>query len=140
MPRSRAKQLLTIAMSMPMSMTFEEIELARLRFDGVVRFEFTDEIDSPALQRLGRSQWEEHGRSLRYAFDGRKAMLLALSLFAVFMVLARDPVLSEVHHLRRVNRAWCARHALATIIISTMLASHRSTRSPHDILGGPIIT
>ena len=37
--------LLTIVMSMPMSMTFEEIELARLRFDGVVRFEFTDEID-----------------------------------------------------------------------------------------------
>ena len=63
--------LLTIVMSMPMSMTFEEIELARLRFDGVVRFEFTDEIDYDRRYNDWKGvTGQEHGRGLR-ALDGR---------------------------------------------------------------------
>ena len=118
--------LLTIVMSMPMSMTFEEIELARLRFDGVVRFEFTDEIDYDRRY----NDWDGvTGKSMvvLYArWTVAAAMLLALSLFAVFMVLGLcDLVLSEVHHLHRVNRAWWRwmRYVLVTIIIFTMLGS-----------------
>ena len=118
--------LLTIVMSMPMSMTFEEIELARLRFDGVVRFEFTDEIDYDRRY----NDWKgATGRNMVVGYARwtvAAAIFLALSLFAVFMVLGLcDLVLSEVHHLHRVNRAWWRwmRYVLVTIIIFTMLGS-----------------
>ena len=91
--------LLTIVMSMPMSMTFEEIELARLRFDGVVRFEFTDEID---LDRR-YDDWEGvTGRNMVVGYARwtvAAAIFLALSLFAVFMVLGLrvNQTVSRVH-------------------------------------------
>jgi len=123
--------LLTIVMSMPQAMSFEEIELARRRFDGVVHFEFTDEADYD--RRYDDWNWASSGPT-----NGRQivtvyarwtmaaAIFLGCSLAAVFMVLGLcDLVLSEVHHLHRVNRAWWGymRYVLLTIILFTMLGS-----------------
>ena len=99
--------LLTIVMSMPMSMTFEEIELARLRFDGVVRFEFTDEID---LDRR-YDDWEGvTGRNMVVGYARwtvAAAIFLALSLFAIFLITGlSELVLRDLHYMPSVNRAW----------------------------------
>ena len=73
----------------------------------MVRFEFTDEIDYDRRY----NDWKGvTGRNMVVGYARwtvAAAIFLALSLFAVFMVLGLcDLVLSEVHHLHRVNRAW----------------------------------
>ena len=91
-----------------------------------MRFEFTDEIDYDRRY----NDWKGvTGRNMVVGYARwtvAAAIFLALSLFAVFMVLGLcDLVLSEVHHLHRVNRAWWRwmRYVLVTIIIFTMLGS-----------------
>ena len=119
--------ILTVVMSMPMSMTFEEVELARLRFDGVVRFEFTDEIDYDRRY----DDWAT-GRDMVTAFvrwTVAAVMFLAISLFMVFMVLGlTDLVFKELHYMPTVNRAWWRwmRFVLVAIITSTMLGAMAS--------------